>query len=254
MSYPHPMSDLPVPSTTAWYRSAFDVLYSRVYRHRNDDAARAEVDALCDLLDFSSGRVLDIACGAGRHLRVMRDRGMQAFGIDLSATLLGEAARRRDLGPYLARADVRRLPFENAFDLATNFFTSFGYFEAQNENMRALRSMSRTLRSDGRLVMDHVNRDHVLANLIEHDTQQVEGLTIESHRRIVGRRMVKDLTITDAQGRAEHVTESVRLYDPDEITAMFHEAGLDHVQLFGSFDGAALGPDKARMIVIGARA
>ncbi len=244
----------PTTSAQPWYRKAFDVLYTQVYRHRDEAAARREIDAVCELLGLTGGeRALDVACGAGRHLRPMLDDGLDAFGVDLSSALLAEAVHDRRLGGRVAQADMRRLPFDHAFDLATNFFTSFGYFEDDADNAAALRSMVRSLRPGGRLLIDHANRDHVAANLIEQDTQRVDELTVDSRRRIADDRVVKRMTITDAAGRSERLTESVRLYRPAELGSMCEAAGLGGVRVFGSLAGEPLTPDSPRMIVLGAR-
>jgi SAM-dependent methyltransferase len=244
----------PTPPTDAWYRTAFDVLYSRVYRHRDDASAREEVDALLGLLGGGGGRVLDVACGAGRHLRAMLDRGMDGYGMDLSPALLAEAVADRGLARRVVQADMRRVPFAAAFDLVTNLFTSFGYFESEAENAMALRSMARVLRPGGRLVVDHANRHRVQANLVEADRQQVDELIVDNRRRIENGRMIKDMTITCPSGWTERVTERVRLYEPDELARAFAAAGLGDVRIYGSFAGEPLGGDSERMIVIGARA
>jgi len=245
----------PTTPTDPWYRTAFDVLYSRVYRHRDDASARGEVEALLGLVGAAGGeRVLDVACGAGRHLRAMLDRGLDGYGMDLSVALLAEAVAERGLAGRVVQADMRRVPFAADFDLATNLFTSFGYFESDEENAMALWSMAGVLRPGGKLVVDHANREHVRANLVEADRQQVDELVVDNRRRIEGGRMIKDMTITSPSGRTERVTERVRLYSPDELARAFEAAGLRGVRIYGSLAGEPRTDDSARMIVIGARA
>jgi len=242
-------------SSRSWYRTAFDMLYPLVYRHRDDASAREEIDALLGLLDLPKPcRTLDIACGGGRHLAAMIDAGLDGFGIDLSAALLAEARERPQLAGRLAQTDMRALPFDGAFDLAVNLFTSFGYFADEAANRRTLGQMVGVLRPGGRLVVDHVNRAYVQRHLVDHDVQRRDGLTVESWRAIEGERMVKRMEIRDEHGRSHEVHESVRLYRPTEMRAMFESVGMTVERMVGSFDGEPLDERAGRMITIGVRA
>lgn len=245
----------PVPPAHAWYQRAFDELYPLIYRHRDDASARREVGALLKTLHLRpSLRAVDIACGAGRHLRAMRDMGFDAVGVDLSQPLLDEAAAQRDLRRHVVRGDVRALPYADAtFDLATNLFTSFGYFDDDAANRQALAEMARLLRPGGRLVLDHANRARVGRDLVAHDVQQHGDYSVTSRRAIERNRMVKRMAIRDGSGRVEQIVEDVRLFERDELADWFADAGLDVARVMGHFGGASFGPDSPRMIFVGVR-
>ncbi len=237
-----------------WFITAFGEHYPLVYHHRDDASARREAAGAVELLGLTGGeRVLDICCGAGRHAEAMAEAGFDVMGVDLSEPLLAEAERRPRLAGRLVRADVRALPFENEFDAATNLFTSFGYFESDDENRAALRQMAKVLRPGGRLLMDHANRDHVVANLVPEDTRAVGGMAVHNRRSIEGDRVVKRTTCTHADGSINELIERVRLFTPDEIAAWFAGAGLAVTGIFGSMDGEPFDEGKPRMIVVGVR-
>jgi len=249
----HPPPD--AADDAAWYISAFGEHYPLIYRHRDDATARREVEALVHWLSVPDGaRVLDIACGAGRHLTALVEMGFEAIGIDLSEALLREAAERPGLANRLIRADMRTLPCSRAFDLGLNLFNSFGYFAGDAENFRALRSMADTLRPGGRLVMEHINRPHLERTFTPEDEQQIGRIRVHNRRRIEDRHVVKESTLTDPEGNERQVTERVRLFTPDEITAWFERAGLTVQHIAGDFTGAAFTDEAERMIVVGCRA
>lgn len=247
-----------------WYRRAFESLYPLIYRHRDDESAAREVAGLRRTLDLDPpARVLDVGCGTGRHMAAFGDAGFDVFGMDLSMTLLRQAVGPRDgdgperrgrgLAGRLVSADMRAVPFDAAFDLTVNLFTSFGYFEEEEANVTALRSMASTLRRKGRLVLDHMNRPYVERYGQGEDEREVDGLTVRSRRRVEGNRVVKRMTVTDAAGRSTRIDERVRLYGASEMRAMFEAAGLEATAVYGTFDGEGLSEASARMITIGAR-
>jgi SAM-dependent methyltransferase len=240
-----------------WFRRAFDRLYPLIYRHRDHASAAAEVAGLLTALRPlglpANAITLDIACGGGRHLAAMRRAGLRAFGIDLSEALLERAAAESELVGCVVRADVRHLPFADSFDLATNLFTSFGYFDTDEANLDALRQMIGVLRPGGWLVVDHANRARLEATLVPHDVQELDGLRVESRRAIEGSRVVKAMTITMADQPAERIIESVRVFTPDELSEMFEAAGASVVRTIGSFAGERFADQSERMIVVGKR-
>ncbi|MHC4994938.1 MAG: class I SAM-dependent methyltransferase [Planctomycetota bacterium] len=246
----------PTPNATDWYTHSFGELYPILYAHRDDTSARAEVAALIDLVGLKPpARVLDICCGAGRHLQTLLDLGFDAHGVDLSEHLLRLAEGRPGLAGRVTHADVRNLPFEGEFDAAVNLFTSFGYFPTDEENEAALGQMVKTLRTGGVLVMDLVNRAWLerVFEPTDNFTTENPRLTVEIRRRLVGDRAEKDTVATDEQGNARTFFESVRLFKPDEMHAMLERAGVGDLRFFGSHEGIELAPDAPRMIVTGVK-
>jgi SAM-dependent methyltransferase len=238
--------------TDDWYLRSFGAMYGLLYSHRDDASARTEVDHLIDLLQLRAGRrVLDVGCGAGRHLAAMVERGIDAVGLDLSPDLLAEASQRPALRGRLVRADMRSLPFAGEFDAALSLFTSFGYFNEDAQNTRALAEMARVVKPGGLLAMDLINEPRLRRELSPYDCRRVDGRTIEDHRRIDGRRVVKETAVTDPDGSVHRFCERVRLYDRREITQMFTAAGLVSIRFHGCFAGGECTGESRRMIAVG---
>jgi SAM-dependent methyltransferase len=240
-----------------WYRRAFGRFYLEVYAHRDDGSARAEAAFAARALGIISGvRVLDLACGTGRHARPLAALGARVAGVDLSPHLLAEAARHGS-GPTLARADMRALPFRAVFDAVCLFFTSFGYFDEPAQDERVLAEVARVLRPGGGLLLDLPNRVRVIGDLVPESEDLRKGFRVLQSRRMTGngRRVEKRVRVFDDAGRpAAHWTESVRLYAPEEIEAMLRAGGFAVEARYGDLSGAAFGEAAARFVTVSRKA
>jgi SAM-dependent methyltransferase len=232
-----------------WYETAFERSYLDVYPHRDLAAARVEVAGLLER--GVRGRTLDLGCGSGRHSLAMRERGIDVVGLDLSrellevAAALGDAALRR----RLVRGDFRALPFRaRAFDAVLMLFSSFGYF-GDAENALVLSEVARVLRKGGSAILDLMNPGHVRARLVPESREERDGLVIHERRRLAGARVVKDVRLTEPDGRARSWREDVRLYEPAEIAALLAAHGLAPLRVEGDFDGSAHALDSPRQII-----
>ncbi len=221
-------------SPVAWYQDWFGDEYLELYAHRDEGEAERQVDFVERALPRPPPvSVLDLACGAGRHTAALRTRGYRAVGIDLSLSLLRQ---RGDLP--LARGDMRTLPFATGgFDLVLNFFTSFGYFEAERENFRVLEEVTRVLAPGGWFIIDLMNPGRTLSALKARESSQVGGRQVEIERWYdeTSRRVNKKIQLTRPGGRSRTYLESVRVYSQDEVTIGMRWAGLEVIASYGNF-------------------
>lgn len=233
-----------------WYEEWFGEEYLELYAHRDAKEAEAHVHFVQRVLEGPRPRaVLDLACGAGRHTRVLRQRRLRALGTDLSLTLL---ARAPDL-PRVA-ADMRRLPFaDGTFDWVLNFFTSFGYFETERENFEVLEELERLLAPGGRFLIDLFNRDWVIRGLVPADTMRIGDREVSVERRFDAdrHRVEKRIRIVDGPGAGREFLESVRAYSRQEVEIGLQWAGLQVDGVFGNFAGESYSSEGERLIVVG---
>jgi SAM-dependent methyltransferase len=235
----------------AWYKEWFGQDYLDLYAHRDEEEAETHVEFVLGRLGATApGRVLDLACGAGRHQLALAHRGFQVVGVDLSITLLATSpiSRGRVAG------DMRRLPFRDAsFAWVLNFFTSFGYFETERENFRVLEEIVRLLQPGGRFMIDFLNSERVLAELKSKEMQSIAGreVAIERWYDKNTRRINKRMRLAGPAGRSTTYLESVRAYSSDEVTIGARWAGLEVDALHGDFTGESYQRDSPRLIVVG---
>ena len=225
-----------------WFKDWFDGDYAAIYEHRDEGEAEAAVTmALALAPALAAGPVLDLACGSGRHLAVLRRTNPLAFGLDLSRELLALAPE--ELRPWLLRGDMRALPLREA-SLAgiCLWFTPFGYF-ADDQNRALLHRLRDLLRPGAVLVMDYLNAQHMRQHLVSSDVKLHPGLRVASRRSMEGQRLVKHMTLTRLEtGATRQVKESVRIYEPEVLRAMAAESGFEIRREVGDYLGAPFDP------------
>ena len=239
-----------------WFAEAFGALYPLVYAHRTVEAAVPEARFAAEQVGLSSeDRLLDLCCGNGRHLVTLKGYTSHATGLDYSPELLGFATENAGGAIPLVRGDMRALPFTNAFDVVTNFFTSFGYFQSQAENEAVAEQTAQALKPGGRFFIDYLNPDRIEATLVPRSEKETQGCVITEERWIdeVARRVNKVTTVHKNGELILRTGESVRLYRRDEFTALLQRAGLTVTKLFGDYDGCDYDENAARMIAVGHR-
>jgi SAM-dependent methyltransferase len=244
--------------TVPWYVSSFGESYLDLYSHRDDVEAEAQVGSILDLLDpLPEGPLLDLCCGAGRHLAALRRAGVKNLvGIDLSADLL-RAAKAKLSDPSaepveLVRCDMRRLPHAGCFAAVLSLFNSFGYFREDPSNEKFILGVQRALRRGGKFLMDYLNRDHVLENLIASDTVSRGDLTARHSRWITGdgKRVEKRTEVSFPGGESRTFVESVRLFSPEEMEGMFRRAGFRRVRFLGGLEGGPFSPTSGNLVIV----
>lgn len=228
----------------AWFVKAFGPWYPVVYPHRDETEARDLVGTISAVVPLAGARVLDVGCGAGRHLPAIAEAGAEPFGLDLSEALLAEARRVRGAvkGRWgLVRGDMRRLPVASkAVDGVTSLFTTFGYFDAAGDRA-ALGEAARVLRPGGFHILDFLNREAVVAHP-KAETERCSGnWRIREWRRIEdGRRVIKRVEVTPTGGGEAVVDyeERVTLYGLEELRGLLRGAGLAVQDVRGDYRGA----------------
>ncbi len=227
-----------------WYRSWFDEDYLTLYAHRDDRDAFDQLELIrCHAKPSCSETILDLGCGAGRHLEIMRQWGWRAAGLDLSMALLREA-RIRESGLPLIKGDMRSIP--GCFDLILSLFTSFGYFDDHEQNLLVFDAVSRSLKEGGRFWLDFLNPLYVRAHICEKETIRTkDGLGIEIRRRVQQGKVIKEIDMG-----SRRVVESVWLYDADDLARMGLAHHLRVRKLFGDYQGGVHEECSSRTIML----
>ena len=151
---------------------------------------------------------------------------------------------------------MRTIPFVSTFDAIANFFTSFGYFQRDDENMAVAQGIACALKPGGRFFMDYLNPDHVRANLVPESSRVAQDLVITERRWIdeVGHRVNKVTEVRREEVIINKSSESVRLYPESTLRALLGKGGLTIQAMYGDYDGNAVQADRPRQIIVGTRA
>ncbi|MNC09017.1 Cypemycin methyltransferase [compost metagenome] len=240
-----------------WYEKSFGEDYLIVYRHRDFCGARHEVEKMIGWLNLPEGsKVLDLCCGMGRHSLALAEAGFEVTGVDLSEVLLREARAQEGAERVTwLRSDMRELPLDGGFDAVVNLFTSFGYFEEDEEQIRVLREICRMLKPGGQFIIDFLNPAYVIRQLVPHSTREDGDILIDESRRIEDGYVKKDIVLTskgDDTPRKYH--ERVKLYPLDTFKKLLAAAGLQLEAVHGSYDEEEYDEEHSkRMIFVGIR-
>ncbi|MDI9258489.1 class I SAM-dependent methyltransferase [Flavobacterium sedimenticola] len=229
------MSDATKCNTENWYASWFDTSYYHIlYKDRNYREAQIFMDNLTHYLNLpEKAKVLDLACGKGRHAIYLNQLGYDVIGADLSENSIAEAQKNENENLHFVVHDKRE-PFDQKFDAIFNLFTSFGYFDCEGDDLKTLSAIKESLSEYGFAVIDFMNTPHVIANLIPEETKTVDGITFHIKRFVTDGFIIKEIRFED-QGQSYHFTEKVRAYTLEDFQRMMEETGIYLLDTFGDY-------------------
>jgi len=161
------MSENTNSNSNDWFESWFDTEYYHIlYKERNDEEAQLLMDNLTQYLNLpEEARILDLACGKGRHAIYLNSLGYDVTGIDLSENSITEASAYANEKLHFKVHDMRETCDEK-YDAIFNLFTSFGYFDEDDDNLKTLKAIHNSLTETGFAVIDFMNADYVIDNLV----------------------------------------------------------------------------------------
>ncbi len=246
------------PARGEWVQEVFGQLYLSTVPSGIRARTSREADFIESQLTLeATDKVLDLACGYGRHTVELNDRGFEVVGFDLSKPLLKQGlaeAKRRSLKINFFHGDMRSLEFENVFDACFCWQTSFGYFDDRT-NLDVLARVNRALTSGGEVLLEVMNRDYVVKKMphriwwegpecifLEEGEFDYETSILHMNRSFI----YED----GSRQPVEHDWE-IRLYSPHELKRLFEQTGFEFVELSGSihYPGYFLGHDSPKQII-----
>ncbi len=230
-----------------WFNSPY---YHILYKHRDFEEAENFIDNLQKTLKFVEGQTaLDLGCGRGRHAFYMHKKGLDVTGIDLSEENIAFASKSEDETLHFFVHDMRNVFAENHFDYIFNLFTSFGYFDEENDNIQAIKAASTALRKKGRMVLDFFNTEKVIRNLQQKNEAIIDGIQFKISRMVDEGWIIKDIRIKDGSSEL-HFQERVKGVKREEFENYFKFAGLKILNLYGNYQLQPFESESDRMIFI----
>ena len=227
-----------MPNKKEWFGEWFDSPYYHVlYKNRDENEAKEVIDRLFAHFDFKlTDCIMDLACGRGRHAVYMNEKGLNVTGVDLSMNNIISAKQFENDRLRFYQHDMREVFEENAFDYIFNLFTSFGYFNTEEEHAKAVRAMAKSLKTGGRLIIDFLNPYVVAHHLVKAEEKNIDGI----HFRITKEMddegfIIKNIDFED-HGIGYHFHEKVRAISKNEFLNYFAMAGLELIGVYGDYD------------------
>jgi SAM-dependent methyltransferase len=217
--------------------------------------APREVEAMVSLLGLSPGaRVLDQCCGVGRHSLEFARRGFRVTGVDRTAAYLEEASTRateQGLEIEFVQEDMRAFVKAEAFDAVINYFTSFGYFDDEEDQRRVLINAHESLRPGGALLMDMMGKEILARVFTERDWREEGGMLILEERTLAPDwSSLDNRWILIQDGERREVTVTTRQYSAAELSGLLKDAGFEAVDVYGDLTGAPYDMAARRLIAV----
>ncbi len=221
--------------TKDWYTSWFDTPYYHIlYKDRDDQEAQSFMETLTSYLNISEhGNILDLACGKGRHAVYLNSIGYDVTGIDLSEKSIAFAKQFENNKLHFDVHDMR-LPYGKQFNAVFNLFTSFGFFEDNQDDLNTIKAIKDNLKDNGIGVIDFLNADFVIPNLVPENVRTIDGIDFHLKRYVENGFIIKDISFK-ADGQSFQFKESVKAITLNDFEQMFEKAGVQLLDVFGDY-------------------
>lgn len=218
-----------------WFVSWFDTpYYHTLYKHRDDTEAQMFMQNLVSYLDLKKDdELLDLACGRGRHSIYLNALGFKVVGADLSKNSIHFAKQFENSRLCFVEHDMR-LPFHTKFDAILNLFTSFGFFEDDQEDIAILQNIKNGLLPGGTAVIDFMNAKKVVQQLVPEETQIIDGITFHISKYFKNGFIVKEINF-EADGEHHTYFEKVKSIDLAKINKYVAAVGFKIKHIFGNY-------------------
>lgn len=223
-----------------WYATAFTGMSAEMAW---TERTGSEIDRALTMLRPQGGeRILDLACGTGRHSLELVRRGFSVVGVEIGPELV-EIARRDAAGEGLdaefVEADLRQLDYEAEFDIVLNLNDgAVGYFETDEENRRTFEVISRALRPGGRNLIQVPNVLYARAHLPQRSWIPSSGMVeLVEHRWNKRDRYMEGAMIPLRFGeQLENLDKRIefrqRLYTVEELRDLYASVGMTLDRVF----------------------
>jgi SAM-dependent methyltransferase len=236
-----------------WYKEWFsNKYYLELYKHRDEREATDLINLIQRSINVEyGGKVLDVCCGSGRHSIEFAKRGFDVTGFDLSDFLIGQAKKmkselaEKNLKLKFLKKDMRKFDFGKSFDVAINIFSSFGYFERDEENFKVFKNVHLSLKKYGYFVFDFLNEKYLKNNLVKKDFTALNGMKVIQERRIENDFVYKDIRIG-----SKIFSERVKLYSLESIKKELEVKGFNVRKAFGDYFGNAFLKNQSKRFII----
>ena len=236
--------------TTQWFASWFDTPYYHIlYKDRDHEEAQTFMDVLTRYLNLpEQGRILDLACGKGRHSIYLNSLGYHVTGVDLSENSIAYAKQFENKTLQFMVHDMCK-PMNQQFDAVFNLFTSFGYFENEEDNLSTIKAIKANLNEFGFGVIDFMNVNYVKKHLVNEDIKTVNGIDFYQKRKLQNGYIVKDISFM-VDGEKLEFQERVKAFTLKDFEKLFEEAGCYLLDVFGNYKLQQYHPEGSERLIM----
>jgi SAM-dependent methyltransferase len=219
-----------------WYREWFNTnYYHLLYRNRDHQEAEQFLINLFNEIRLPKNSLLcDLACGKGRHAQIMQQLGYRVIGLDLSENSIKEAQINSKEGLSFAVHNML-YPFgANRFNGIFNLFTSFGYFNRTEQNLKILKNINAALIPGGSLIIDFFNATWVKNNLVPYEEKKIENIAFKISRYLTQTHVIKEIEVIDSNKTIKYF-EKVQLLSFSDFEILLQKSNFAIRKVWGNY-------------------
>ena len=213
-----------------WFDSSY---YHILYDNRDYNEAKEFVKTILNHLKLKkNSKILDAACGKGRHSIEIEKFGYKVTGIDLSKNSIREAKKNENKNLNFLIHDIS-VPMNEKYDAVFNLFTSFGYHD-KKKDLDVLNAIEINLKNNGIGIIDFFNINRVKNELVEKEIIVKKDIKFNITRKVNKNYVSKNITFEDNQTTYNY-NESVNALSLKEFEEYFSKTNLEILEVFGDY-------------------
>ena len=236
-----------------WFKAWFNTpYYHTLYKNRDNSEAKAFIEKIIDYLHLEKGaKVMDLACGKGRHSITLNENGLDVIGLDLSDESIAYAKKFENKKLAFDVHDMREIYKADYFDVIFNLFTSFGYFDDEQDNFKVFDAVKKQLKANGTFVFDYLNAEKIVANLIPYEEKEIDGIIFKISKSVSENQFIKKVIDFYADEQDWHFEEYVKILYKKDFENLIEQADFKVKTIFGNYKLEPFDPvNSDRLILI----
>jgi len=228
-----------------WFDTPY---YKLLYRNRNEDEARLFIDNILKKINIEpNSKLLDLACGTGRHSIYLSKKGFDVVGIDNSKKNIITAKENENKKLIFFQQEMTK-DINMRFNAIFNFFTSFGYVD-HKYNYDTIENISKNLKKGGLFIIDFLNQKIVRKNIVEYEEKNIENINFNIHRYIENNYIIKEISFKHNKTKY-NFKERVMLLDLKDFENYFNKNDLKIIDIYGNYKLSSFDINKSPRLIL----
>lgn len=235
-----------------WFNSPY---YHLLYNNRSEQEAEQFIQKIAEYLKINThAKVLDVACGKGRHSKTLAKLGFEVTGIDLSENSIAEAKLYDCQNLHFEVWDMRHTYRKNGFEYVFNLFSSFGYFDDERDDYACINAFAENLQPGGTLLIDYINSQYAVKMMKPREIIQRGETQFHIQKRLENGFIKKKIEFL-ANGEDYSFEEQLKVINQNKFAQMLSSAGLKLKETFGDYALNKFDPSSSpRLIMVATKA
>ena len=228
-----------------WFNSDY---YHILYKNRDKKEAEFFINNLIKKLKIKKkSKILDLACGVGRHSFYLNKKGMNVIGIDNSENNIKKAKKLENKFLKFKKKEMTE-DYGQVFDFIFNLFTSFGYIN-EKHNFKTFKSINNSLVNHGILVIDYLNVFKLKKELVEKETKKIRNIIFDIKRSFKNNFIVKKIKIKD-KNEIFYFEERVMELTINDFQDYLEKFNFEILDVYGNYNLEKYHKNSERLIMI----